>query len=198
MTVMVDQEPLAAEQLGLSTVGQVLSHLSSRNRLVVHLMIDGRSPDMGSIETVRSQPLTGRTVYIETTEPKQIVTDVCREADQLLDEAEAMRSQAIDLLQTGKPADAFRRLSVCFNNWNHTRESVQKVGRLLRADLKRLFVGDESLQAWLESFTVQLAQMRQAIESRDFIHLSDVLAYEAHETTGRWRSALNQLRALVS
>src|ERR1700722_14470369 len=46
MSVTVDQELLAAEELGLATVGQVLAHLQSDDRLVVNLLIDGQQPDL--------------------------------------------------------------------------------------------------------------------------------------------------------
>src|SRR5687768_1685856 len=44
MSVIVDQQPLAAETLGLTTVGQVLAHLKRDNRLIVHVLIDGKEP----------------------------------------------------------------------------------------------------------------------------------------------------------
>ena len=48
MSVTVDQRPLPVEELGLNTVGEVLTHLqkSGGGRLVVHVLIDGQEPDL--------------------------------------------------------------------------------------------------------------------------------------------------------
>ena len=45
MSVTVDHEDLAVDAIGLTTVGQVLSHLQRDNKLVVNLLIDGSRPD---------------------------------------------------------------------------------------------------------------------------------------------------------
>ena len=53
MSVTIDHEMLAVESLGLNTVGQVLSHVSRGNRLVVNLLIDGAQPDLALIGEIR-------------------------------------------------------------------------------------------------------------------------------------------------
>ena len=54
MSVTVDHEPIAAEELGFETVGQVLSHVQRENgRLVINLLIDGEQPDLSRIGFVK-------------------------------------------------------------------------------------------------------------------------------------------------
>jgi hypothetical protein len=197
MSVTIDQQEIPAELMGLSTVGEVLAHLKQRNRLVVHLQIDGQSPDLGEMETVRSQRVAGKTVYIETTEPKRIVADVVRDVGLLLDEAETSRVAAIDLLQKGQHVDAFRQLGVCFNSWSNSRQSVLQLARLLRIDLDQVELEDTMLSDWLNQFTQQLTDIRSALEARDFVQLSDVLSFEADQTNQRWRTALDAIAAGV-
>ena len=57
MSVTIDHELLDVDQMGLSTVGQVLSHLHRDNRLVTNLLIDGESPDLSAMGVVRRQVL---------------------------------------------------------------------------------------------------------------------------------------------
>ena len=40
MSVTIDHEMLSTDDLGLKTIGQVLSHVHTRNRLVVNLLVD--------------------------------------------------------------------------------------------------------------------------------------------------------------
>jgi hypothetical protein len=193
MSVTIDQEELPAEHMGLATVGQVLSHLKSRNRLVVNLQIDGQSPDLDAMDVVRAQPLKDRSVRIETTEPARMVADVCRDVNVLLDEAETSRLTAIELLQKGSHVDAFRQLGVCFNSWSNSRQSVLQLARLLKLDLDKLQLEDRLLSQFLNEFTQQLTDIRTALEARDFVHLTDILSYEADQVNKHWRSALDTI-----
>jgi hypothetical protein len=197
MSVTVDDQPLAVETLGLRTLGQVLSHLRSRERLVVHLMVDGREPDLEQMDALRAQPVAQRAIYIETVEPKRIAADVFDSVESLLDDAETLRAQAVTHLQAGEHADALKKLGTCFTTWNNTQDSIEKVSRLLGIDLERIELTDSPLQAWLEQFAQQLTDIRSALEARDYVALSDILAYEAHDTSGRWREAIVAIRHAI-
>jgi hypothetical protein len=61
MSVIVDQQPIPADELGLKTVGQVLAHLKRDNRLIVQVLIDGQEPDLRRFKAVKKSPLAGHT-----------------------------------------------------------------------------------------------------------------------------------------
>jgi len=194
MSVTVDHEPLAAEQLGLQTVGQVLAHLQRDNRLVVHVLIDGREPDLDHLPVIRQSTLAGHTVFIETAEPRAMALEVLAEVEQQLNEADRLKSEASDLLLRNQNVKAMERLSGCFSTWQHAQESVLKTAQLLRIDLNAIHVGGRPLTGLLAEFTGQLRQIKLALENRDFVSLSDILLYETTETTSQWRAALRSLR----
>lgn len=195
MSVTVDDELLAAESLGLATVGQVLTHLRSRDRLVVHVMIDGREPNFDEMEAVRAQPIADRTVYIETADPRQIADEVFHQVERLLEDAEPLREQTIEHLQAGEYAEALKKLGGCFTSWTHAQQSIEKVSKLLRIDLARITAGDQTLAAWLKTFAGQLQEIRGALEERDYNLLADLLRHETNETSARWRDAIAAIRA---
>ena len=197
MSVTVDDEPLAADSLGFATVGDVLAHLRARNRLVVHVLIDGREPDLGRLESLREQQLGGHAVFIETIEPQRIASDVFDQVESLLTDADELRTQAVDHLQAGEHADALKKLGTCFTTWNHTQESIEKIARLLKIDLDRIVLDQGTLQVFLATFTTQLNDIRTALESRDYSHLGDILAYEAHDAGDKWRQAIGAMRATL-
>jgi hypothetical protein len=198
MSVTVDHEPLATEQLGFQTIGQVLSHLQRGNRLVTNLLIDGRAPDLEGIHAVRLSPINGHTIFIETAEPREMAVNVLDEVEEQLDDVDDLRSEAADLLQRNQPGKAMEKLSGCFAVWQTAQESVLKVGQLLRLNLDIVRVGNESLSAVLIRVAEQLRQIKTAIEHRDFVTLGDILAYEAEETGIQWRNALASIREVVS
>jgi hypothetical protein len=198
MSVTVDHERLEVEALGLRTVGQVLSHLQRDNRLVVNLLIDGREPDFARLPQVRQSPLNGHTLFIETAEPKEMALEVIDEVESQLREADRLKGEAVELLQrSGGAVKAMEKLSGCFSTWHSAQESVVKVARLLRIDLDAVRVADQSLSALIAEFSGQLRQVRQALESRDFVTLADVLAYEMTQTSTQWRDALGAVRHVI-
>lgn len=197
MVVTIDSTPLPVEQMGLTTVGQVLSHVQQQNRLVTQVLIDGLAPDLRQVPQLRKRALLGHTVFIETAEPRVVVIDVIDEVERQLATADIARNDALERLRAGEPNRALQKLSSCFGVWQHAQESIQKVAQLLRLDLARVNVGKTTLADALTGFAGQLRDIRTALENRDYVLLSDILAYEMEATTTLWREAFGQLRAVV-
>ena len=199
MSVTVDHEDLAVDAIGLTTVGQVLTHLQRDNKLVVNLLIDGARPDLTQMPRVRVAPLAGHTLYIETAEPQAIALDVLADVDAELDEGERLRAEVVDHLHRNAPAPAMERLSGCFTIWNAARESLEKTTQLLRINLESIRLADGgTLAESLAGFAAHLRQVKAALEDRDYVTLADVLAYEMTETTDRWRQAVAVVRRAVT
>ncbi len=197
MSVTVDHRPLAAETLGLNTLGQVLAHLQKDNRLVVHVLIDGEEPDLDHLPQVKQSSVTGHTVFIETADPRQMAIDVLDEVESALDEADRLKNEAADLLQRNQNAPAMEKLAGCFTTWQHAQESVLKTAQLLRINLALIRAGGGTMQELFEEFSRQLKQIRTSLENRDFVTLSDLLLYETTQTSTQWRSALVAMKATI-
>jgi hypothetical protein len=197
MSVTVDQEPLAAEALGLQTVGAVLAHLQRDNRLVVNLLIDGQQPDLSVMGQVRQSSVLGRTLFIETAQPRQMALEVLDEVELQLADADQFKTEAADLLQQNQVAKAMEKLGVCFTTWQSAQESVLKTGQLLRIDLEEIRVDGSSLVEIMGQFTDQLRQIKETLIDRDFVLLSDILLYETTEASRRWSAVLDAMRAVI-
>ena len=197
MPVTVDHQPLPTDSLGLTTVGQVLAHLQRQDRLVVNVLIDGAEPDLNQLPTIRQSALNGHTIFIETAEPREMAIDVLDEVERQLDEADRLKTDAVDLIQSNQNVKAMEKLGGCFRRWQHVQESVSKTGRLLRIDLSRIVVNGQSLDALMSEFGNQLRTIKSALENRDFVSLCDTLTYETSETVERWRAAVESMRETV-
>jgi hypothetical protein len=198
MSVTIDHLPLAVEEMGLRTVGQVLAHIQKDNRLVTSLLIDGLEPDLDRIGTVRQSLLTAHTIFIETTDSQKMAIDVLSEVEDQLAETDRLRVSAIESLQRGQASRAMEKLSGCFSTWHIAQDSVLKVAQLLRIDLEALTVWGRPLTDLLQQFTAQLVQIKTALEHRDFVTLCDILTYEATETSNQWRAALTAIRSTIA
>jgi hypothetical protein len=197
MSVTVDHELFDAEQIGLRTVGQVLVHLQRDNRLVTNLLVDGEEPDLSLMATLRRQLLGEHTLYIETAAPRDMAIEVLAEVELQLQEADRLKADAIDLLHHNGVERALQKLSGCFSTWQHAQESVLKTAQLLRIDLELLRVDGRSLAEIVHEFTDQLRSIKSSLENRDYVHLCDILTYEATETNNRWRLALDAMRDAI-
>jgi hypothetical protein len=198
MAVTIDHETLAADDLGLTTIGHVLSHVQTRNRLVINMLVDGEEPDLERMGEVKREPLTGHTLFIETAEPRAMALEVLDEVEQQLDEADRLKGEAVDLLQRNAAVRAMERLSGCFSTWHHAQESLLKTAQLLRIDLTRVTVAGRSLVDVVGEFVAQLREVKQAMEFRDFVALADVLTYEMTETSSNWRGAIGAMRRVIA
>ena len=197
MSVMVDDRPLAAEQMGLVTIGQLLSHIQKANRLVVHMLIDGEEPDLSRLSALRQKPLRGHTLYIETTEPKRMALDVLATVESQLREGDRLTNDAVQLLRSGYTVKAMEKLRGCFSTWQHAQESILKTAQLLRIDLSRIYADGRPFTEVLDEFTQQLRLIKKSLENRDFVSLVDTLVYETAETSAHWASAIRSMRSAV-
>lgn len=194
MSVTVDQQPLAAEEMGMQTVGQVLAHLQRDNRLVVHVLIDGQEPDLGQLGAVKRMPLREHTLFIETADPRQLAASALDAVEAQLAEADRLRGEACDLIAQGVHHRAMEKLSGCLTTWQHAQESVLKTSQLLRLDLEKVAVEGRPLTGLIQEFAEQLRQIKGALEDRDFVRLNDILTYEATQTSAQWKSAVGAMK----
>ena len=198
MPVTVDDKPLATEELGLLTVGQVLAHLQQKeNRLVVHVLIDGQEPDLGRLGELRSAPVGGHTLYIETTEPRRMAIEVLAEIEKHLLDTDQLRRDCVQLLRDSNTTRALEKLRGCFSTWQSAQEAVIKVAQLLRIDLNRITVDGRSFTDVMKEFAEQLRLIKSSLENRDFVSLIDTLVYETAETGQNWLAAIRSMRSVI-
>ena len=198
MSVTVDHQPLAAETLGLKTVGQVLSHLKKdRNRLIVHVLIDGKEPDLRRIRAVKKFPLGAHTVFIETADPKQMARQVLDEVEAQLTEADRLKTETRRLLTSNQYAPAMEKLGGCFKTWQAAQDSLLKTAQLLRVDPESIKVHGRALTELLADFTQHVRQIRTALEGRDFAMLGDLLADKMSRVVQQWRDAIRSFRGVI-
>jgi hypothetical protein len=193
LSVTVDHEPFDVQKLKIQTIGQVLAHLQKDHRLVTQVLIDGEEATNG----FRSMPVDGHSIFIETSDPRELALEVLDETASRIQQSDAMKSEAAELLQKNQPNKAFERLSSCIRAWHDGQEALLKTAELLRVDLTTVMVEEQQFEEVLADFTANLRSIRGALDQRDFVLLGDVLLYETAEMTGKWLAAINALRDTI-
>src|ERR1700722_11988269 len=138
MSVTVDDRPLQIEPLGLTTVGELLTHLQRDNRLVVHVLIDGQEPDLTHLRTLQRRPLAGHTLFIETSDRTDMAQEALGAVEVQLAEARRLTTAALEFLRANYVPRALEKLAGCFGIWYNAQDSVQKISRLLKIDLSTM------------------------------------------------------------
>jgi hypothetical protein len=197
MSVTVDDRLLPAEALGLKTVGQVLSHLKKDNRLIVHVLIDGKEPDLKRFRVVKKFPLSAHTVFIETADPRDMARQVLDEVDAQLTEADRLKCESTRLLDRKQFALAMEKLGGCFKTWQSAQDSLLKTAQLLRVDPESIKVHGRALTDLLADFALNVRQIRAALEGRDFATLGDLLAHKMSRVVQQWRDAVRSFRGVI-
>jgi hypothetical protein len=197
MPVTVDQTPLRTDELGLSTVGQVLAHLTKGNRLVVNILIDGQEPDLDRIGDVRRSAIGDRSIFIETADPRQMAAEVLDQVSAQLDQADQMKNEAADLLQKNQASKAMQKLAACFAAWQHAQDSLSGAAQIMKIDLQDIRLSTGPLSDLLAQVADQLKMIKSALENRDYVTLTDLLVYDTTQITAQWREAIDALRTAI-
>ncbi|HEY1628902.1 MAG TPA: hypothetical protein VGF52_03520, partial [Tepidisphaeraceae bacterium] len=162
-----------------------------------HVLLDGEEPDPNHLGSLKAAPLMGHTLFIETTEPKEMAAEVLEEVEAQLSEADRLTGDAVNLLRDNQNMKAMEKLRGCFSTWQHAQESVLKVAQLLRIDLAKILVDGRPFVQVLGEFAQQLKLIKSALENRDFVALIDTLVYEVADNSSNWRAAIRSMRSVI-
>jgi hypothetical protein len=123
--------------------------------------------------------------------------EVLDQVGEQLAEADRLTADAVRFLRDNHHLKAMEKLRGCFSMWQHAQESLIKVAQLLRIDLSRIIVDGRPFVTVLGEFAAQLKLIRSALENRDFVSLTDTLAYEMSDTSANWHAAMQSIRSTL-
>lgn len=198
MHIYVDDNPYAVSGLAGKTLRQIAmdirQDLAGKKRMLVAIYTDGRLVPSDELEAVLDSP-AGRyeKVDFQSAVPQTLAREVLRHAREMVAEAAPLCQQAGELLSGGQTARAMELLGNCIGVWNQVQESLVKSAGLLGLDLARLQVEGGNVNDLMEDFAAQLRQVKEALENRDYVQLSDILQYELPDVAPRWQTLLDQV-----
>ena len=196
MKILIDHEPLIAPDLdGTALVVHYLEaakkSLHGTDRMVFGLRLDGKEVSGAHLEAALTRPVAQLTTleFITASAP-QIVADALQETLKALTDSFVTVREASEALSKGRLAEAMERLTDCLVVWSTTHEALIHGGALLRLDFERVAIAGRPMLDWLTDLANRLREIRDAIEARDHVLLSDILHYELDETLSGWEQML--------
>ena len=193
MPVIVDEQSLPAEQLGLTTVGQVLTHLRNDDRLVITLLIDGKQPS--EIGPARKSPVTNKTLYIETVRSADIARQAIDEAREQLGRTDPLRLGAAEILEKNQISSAMDKLGAYFESLAvDPRIGAENLPIAPASTCSAPWSSQNRSLTGLPTSPPDSVRSNRRSINRDFVSLTDQLLYEAPQTCQDWLDVLARLR----
>ncbi|MCP4593672.1 MAG: hypothetical protein GY842_23295 [bacterium] len=129
-----------------------------------------------------------------TADPRRVVCEALDDCQGLLTEADAHRTEAIELLTRGDSDEGTRVLGECCRRWQQVNSAILNAVALLGLDPGVLVVDDRPLAEALNGALAPLNQVREALAARDFVLIADVLQYEFDPAIEGWHVVLATVR----
>ncbi len=200
MHVYLDDQPFAISDLPSKTIrdiaGEIREALEPQGRILVAIFLNGQKDPVPPAEiesTLSSLAGSFERVDFQSAVPQTLAREVLTQSRALVAEAAPICQQAGELLAEGQAPRAMEMLGNCFMVWTRVQDSMAKSVQLLGLDMSKLEVAGEPADELLQKFADELRQIKEALENRDYVQLSDILQYELRDVAPRWQALLDQL-----
>lgn len=200
--IFVDDERIADTGLSAGTVEQALMQiqlsLCGPDQLVVGLRCDGADVPAARMADTMSKPASAFSRLDVTTGSRYLlVEEAMTNASACLSDTEQACQRVSDLLTEGRTVEGVELLGDCLRIWQQIHDAVAKSIGMLEIDPDQLDVGGGSLTDVIAGPRAVLEQIRDALQHRDHVLLSDLLRFEFSDVTDQWHAALLRLRGVA-
>ena len=197
MEIYVDDQAFQSSGPGSQTLAQLVDEVKRQigDRMIVSIRCDGSDiTDDGFGESMARSVDSCQRVELYTGAARELVEDAMDQAAEMLDATEQDRLQAVELLGAGQTADGIRFLGNCMRNWYQVHQSIANSLAMLDIDPDTVTVEGRKMAEALETSRARLEQIKQALESLDYVLLSDTLQYEFEEVVRIWKAIVAAIR----
>ncbi len=162
---------------------------SGANRLITAVRVDGRKLCDDDLSAALAAPVADHAqIDLESGDPNILVRDVLRE---LATEFGASRDRCepiAEVLATGDLPAGLRSVGELMNLWQTCYRGIADCSDLLGHDLTQFEYNGQPVTAALAELTEKLQAVRQALEARDMVLLTDIVRYELSPLAEQWQA----------
>ncbi|MEW6252146.1 MAG: hypothetical protein AB1716_16025 [Planctomycetota bacterium] len=167
------------------------------NRLIISVSVDGQVLGEEELNAALPAPLAAGQVDLQSADRAELVQDVLHGlAREFGDSAERLGPIA-DALTTGDVSAAMRDVGQFIGLWQTCYRGIAQCSGLLGQDLTQCAPGGRSVQTALQTLLEKLTTLRQALEARDTVLVSDLVRYELPPLAEEWQTLLDALAANI-
>jgi hypothetical protein len=137
------------------------------------------------------------TLEFETGSPWDLATGALEGAGALFGETRGLMTEVVELLNQGQTTRAMDLLANCLQVWHQASESVRRTSQLIGLDLDGVTVAGEPVAGLFSKLGEQLNGVKEALEGRDYVLLSDIVQYELPATTEQWQQMIQVILSRI-
>jgi hypothetical protein len=202
MLVYLDDQTFATAlqpgQTVRALVDEVRASLRGTDRLVMGIRADGLDVTDEGYEEMLTGPVESFGRYdFSSADPRQVVGTALSECLDLLSANDAHRVQAIAAFTRGDAGQGLESLGECCRAWQQIHDGIANAIRLLGLDPQARSLSESSLLAALSGVRALLEQVREALQARDFVLVSDILQYEFDPLIENWGTLIHTILETV-
>lgn len=171
------------------------SNLCPKDHLVIGVRCNGEEIPSEKMEASLNEPIsTLEKLEVTTSTREHLITDAMTQASISLEDTESTCKKVAELFTEGKNPEAIESLGECLRIWQHIHEAVGKSLIMLDVDPTTMMIQDESIDVVIRKPIDVLMQFKQALQSQDYVLLSDILEYEFSNVIDSWHSVIARIR----
>jgi len=199
MAIRLDNAPLEFNQLdqharvhrALEVARRVLA---PTGRLVFGIRCDGRDYGPHEIDGLLNRSISEfEDLEFISARSETVVVEALVSSRAAISETFAAVRRVSELLNAGQIAPAMETLLACLEIWGKTHEAMVQSAAIAQLDFERILVGQRPLIDGLKDIVGHLRSLRDAVDAKDYVSLSDVLHYELDDMLTGWENVLDRL-----
>ncbi len=164
------------------------------HQIIYEALVDGTSVSDEHLEDPALANLKPLRIEFKSVSRRQLVAATFKSAAEVLAETRATQLAAAEQLQLGEQEKAFVVLGPVLETWGSVQKAVQSSADILELDVESL--GRDAaveLKPLIASLSVDLGELKHAIETKDWSSAADSLAYDLDTQCEHWVIALRKL-----
>lgn len=190
--------PLAGETLG-GLFERLNTHFDAEKCAVVGMKLDGASVDLAGQEGLWESPCAShRLLEVEVVPHFDLSRRTLSDLKEIITQSPGACIEAASLFQTGSPAEGLNRLDGIFQLWAVLFQSLSDAASFHHFRLADIKIGDRNLPELLSGLSDLIRRLQEAVKSRDYVTVADLLEYEMAEIVPGWIQALDAVLARVA
>lgn len=161
-------------------------------RLLIGVTADGRAISDSDLADPPTASPYAEEVHFTSADPVSLVRVTLLEAADELESSKSRQATIARRIQIGDLGEAMPELSSLLDTWQQVEQCITLARQVDGIELGALGDGS-SFESIAGELTARLAEIRDALTSRDLATLADILAYDMDEQADAWTAALRDL-----
>lgn len=193
MIITLDNQRIEVETPTPCTLQTLIDQIRAthENRLIISIMINGQTLGDNELAEQLGKPLNPDVqIDLESGESHVVARDALRGLALEFQHARTRHEAVADRLGAGESSAGIQDVGDFVALWQTTHRVLAQCSGLLNQDLTQVEHDGRTVQACFEEVVEQLSGIRDALEQRDMVMLSDVVRYELPTLCEHWQQVL--------